>query len=387
MAAQSVREGGPTLKGPFEFEDSPLSRADRQPLLLGVFLNLQGIHKSSVPTTNTWTFDYNVEIVKQAEALGFELAFSRTQWLPKGGYDGEASLDAFIALGAMAAVTSNIMLISTMHVLYGPLHPLHIAKYGATLDHIAKGRWSINIVTGHRKVGHEMFGWQRLEHDKRYEMAGELFDVVNSLWGETENLSYEGKASAWKLHNAWITPKPLYGRPVLVNATGSPAGIEFAAKYSDLIFITSPGGSHIDSALETLPEHIKTIRAAAAAHGRKIKTLINPYVVARDTPEEAEAAAKAIADGRPKAENAPKKYDSDAHAWRGHSDPAHKQSYNFGGNIDIIGSPEQVRDQLVALHKVGIDGVQLGFYDFASDLEYFGRKILPLLKEAGLRLD
>ncbi|KAH8660504.1 flavin-dependent oxidoreductase [Xylariales sp. PMI_506] len=385
MSARSVREDGPILKGPFDFDDSPLSKAAaHQPLLLGVFLNLREFNKSTVPTTGTWTFDYNVEIVKKAEELGFDLAFSRTQWLPKGG-DGEASLDAFVALGAMAAVTSKIMLISTMHVLYGPLHPLHIAKYGATLDHIAKGRWGINIVTGHRAVEHEMFGWQRIEHDKRYAMAGELFDVVESLWGETENLSYEGKISPWRLHNAWITPKPLYGRPVLVNATGSPAGIEFAAKYSDLIFITSPGGSHIDSALETLPAHIATIREAAAAQGRKIKTLINPYIVSRDTPEEAQAHAKAIADGRLQLQNGQGSFNSDAHAWRGRSDPKHKQSYNFGGNIDIIGSPEQVRDQLVALHKVGIDGVQLGFYDFAPDLEYFGQKILPLLKEAGLR--
>ena len=181
MTATSVREGGPILKGPFDFDDSPLSRAARQPLLLGLFLNLQDINLSTLPTSNTWTFDYNVDLVRKAEELGFDLAFSRTQWLPKGGYDGEASLDAFVALGAMAAVTSKILLISTMHVLYGPLHPLHIAKYGATLDHIAKGRWGINIVTGHRAVEHEMFGWQRIEHDKRYDMTGELFDVVNSL--------------------------------------------------------------------------------------------------------------------------------------------------------------------------------------------------------------
>lgn len=163
--------------------------------MLGVFLNLQDIGTSSYPTSNTWTFDYNVEIVRQAEALGFELAFSRTQWLPKGGYDGEASLDAIVALGAMAAVTKDILLISTMHVLYGPLHPLHSDKYGATLDHIAKGRWGINVVTGHRAIEHEMFGWHRIEHDKRYEMAAELFDVVNRLWGETENFSYEGRVA------------------------------------------------------------------------------------------------------------------------------------------------------------------------------------------------
>jgi FMNH2-dependent dimethyl sulfone monooxygenase len=134
---------------------------------------------------------------------------------------------------------SNILLISTIHVLYGPIHPLHLAKYGATLDHISKGRWGINIVTGHRAVEHEMFGWDRIEHDTRYELASELFDVVQRLWTDTENFSFEGK-SPWKVHNGYITPKPLFGRPVLVNATGSEAGIAFAAKYSDIVFITSP---------------------------------------------------------------------------------------------------------------------------------------------------
>ncbi|KAF5006783.1 hypothetical protein FDECE_6837 [Fusarium decemcellulare] len=387
----SVREGGPALKGPFEFPDSPLSRATKQPLMLGVFLNLQDIHLSSHPTSNSWTFDYNLGVVQKAESLGFELAFSRTQWLPKGGYDGEASLDAFVALGAMAAATEKILLVSTMHVLYGPLHPLHIAKYGATLDHIAKGRWGINIVTGHRAIEHEMFGWQRIQHDKRYEMAGELFDVVNSLWGEDENLTYKAKANQWQLANAWITPKPIYGRPVLVNATGSSAGIEFAARYSDLIFVTSPGGAHIDSALETLPDHIKTIKAAAKAAGREIKIIINPVIISRDTQEEAEKYAFDIAAGK-KDTNSwfgvhTKGYDSDAHAWRGRLDPRNKQGLGLGGNIEIIGSPEHIVEKLKALHQVGIDGVQLSLYDFVADLDYFGAKILPLLKAVGLRVD
>jgi FMNH2-dependent dimethyl sulfone monooxygenase len=199
--------------------------------------------------------------------------------------------------------------------------------------------------------------------------------------------------SPWKLENAWITPKPLYGRPVLVNATGSPAGIDFAAKYSDLIFITSPGGAHIESALETLPEHIAIIKAAAKAKGRTIKTLINPIIVSRDTPEEAEAYAQAIFDGKPKRDSKatfgntnPKAFDSDAHAWRGRKDSRHKQGLGLGGNIEIIGSPEQVVEQLVALHSIGIDGVQLCFWEFKDDLEYFGRKILPLLEAAGLRV-
>ncbi len=368
---------------PADIPGSPLAKAFEQPLMLGVFLNLQDIRLSTVPTTNTWTFDYNAEVVRKADDLGFELAFSRTQWLPKGGYDGESSLDAFVALGAMAAITRNILLISTIHVLYGPIHPLHLAKYGATLDHISKGRWGINIVTGHRAIEHEMFGWDRIEHDTRYELASELFDVVQRLWSENENYSFEGKSS-WKVRNGYITPKPLFGRPVLVNATGSEAGIAFAAQYSDIVFITSPGGAHIDSALETLPPHIANIKDAAARAGRKVRTVINPVIVSRDTERETLEYANAISNN--KINGAFGGYDSDAHAWRGRKDASHKQGLGLGGNIEIVGTPEQVVDQLLALKKTGIDGVQLGFYDFLPEIGYFGERILPLLKQAGLRL-
>lgn len=48
---------------------------------------------------------------------------------------------------------------------------------------------------------------------------------------------------------------------------------------------------------------------------------------------------------------------SDAHGWRGRLDSSHKQGRGLGGNIEIIGSPEQVVEQLTALHTTGIDGV------------------------------
>ena len=374
---------GVDLRAPGDIAGSPVERAFRQPLLLGVFLNLQDMRRSSIPNTSTWTFDYNAEVVKTADALGFELAFSRTQWLPKGGYDGDASLDAFIALGAMAAVTQNILLISTVHVLYGPWHPLHFAKFGATLDHISKGRWGVNIVTGHRAVEHEMFGGERIEHDRRYALAGEFFDVVQRLWGETENYSFEGQ-SPWRLKDAYVTPKPQFGRPLLVNATGSEAGIDFAAQYSDIVFITSPGGAHIDSALDTLPAHTAAVRCAAEARGRRVRTLINPIIVCRDTEREAHDYARQIV--ATSSRTGKQDYDSDAHAWRGRRDSRHQQGLGLGGNIEIIGTPQQVVEQLQALKDTGIDGVQLSFHDFQPDLEHFGARVLPLLKQAGLRL-
>nr|WP_260435106.1 hypothetical protein [Burkholderia cepacia] len=37
------------------------------------------------------------------------------------------------------------------------------------------------------------------------------------------------------------------------------------------------------------------------------------------------------------------------------------------------------------LHRAGIDGIQLSFYDFKPDLDFFGERVLPLLRAAGLR--
>jgi len=58
----------------------------------------------------------------------------------------------------------------------------------------------------------------------------------------------------------------------------------------------------------------------------------------------------------------------------------------LGGNIQIIGSPEHVVDDLLRLKAAGIDGVQLTFFDFEPDLKYFGEAVLPLMEQAGLRV-
>jgi FMNH2-dependent dimethyl sulfone monooxygenase len=375
---------------PATYPDSPVARVLRQPLMLGLFLPIQagGWSASRLQRSTTWTFDYNLALVQRAEEFGFDLAFGLSQWLPKGGYggvfNGEA-IDSFTSLAAMTAATKRIILVATTHVLYGPWHPLHFAKYCATLDHISKGRWGINVVTGHRAVEHEMFGWQRIEHDHRYAMAAEFLDAAEQLWAADDNLSVTPTLSPWKLDKAFVTPKPLYGRPLLVNATGSDAGIDFAAHHSDMVFITSPGGGAIADALTSLPAHTARVKAAGAAIGRELRTLINPMIVCRDTEREAWDYHDAIvAEVDPIASM--QSFNSDAHAWRGRKDHGQDAARAVGGNIRLIGSPEQIVDQIIALKEAGVDGIQLSFFDFQPDLEHFGQRVLPLLKQAGLRL-
>jgi FMNH2-dependent dimethyl sulfone monooxygenase len=383
--------GSDRFLGPTDFPDSPLSKALKQPILLGLFLPIQagGWSASTLPRSTDWRFEYNRDLVLRCEELGFDLIFALSQWLPKGGnggvFNGQA-LDSFITTAALTSLTQSILLISTIHVLYGPIHPLHLAKYGATLDHISGGRWGINVVTGHRAVEHEMFGWERIEHDRRYRLAAEFIEVVQRLWGDDENFSFVGESS-WKLKEAFVTPKPKYGRPVLVNATGSDAGISFAARYSDIVFITSPGASDFASAIALLPDHAARVKREARVLGREVRTLLNPMVISRETERETWTYHDAIvAHADSEAPLGFSRFDSDAHAWKGRVGKDAPSRRAIGGNIEVIGTPEQVVEQFVQLKEAGIDGLQLSFYDFKEDLEFFGDRILPLMKQAGLRI-
>lgn len=149
------------------------------------------------PSRTDWSFEYNAECAVRADELGFDLVFGLAQWLGKGGLGGEIRFrentqDPLLVTAGLAALTKNIMLISTVHVLYG-WHPLLLAKYAATLDHMTEGRWGINMVTGIKKEDFAMFGLEHVEHDLRYEMADEFVQVMKMLWTTDENIDFHGR--------------------------------------------------------------------------------------------------------------------------------------------------------------------------------------------------
>ena len=103
---------------------TPLERAQRHPLMLGLFLPIQngGWTPSSASRGTDWGFDYNSKLTVRAEELGFDLAFALAQWLGENGHGGETkyrkySLDPLLVTAGTAALTRNIILISTVHVL------------------------------------------------------------------------------------------------------------------------------------------------------------------------------------------------------------------------------------------------------------------------------
>lgn len=367
---------------------SPLGRLPDHKLLLGLFLPMQqgAWSPSKAPRSTSWTFDYITRCATTAEALGFDLVFGLAQWLGKGGYGGEMhfrehEVDPIIANAALTSLTRSIVLINTVHVLYA-WHPLHLAKFGAAMDHISGGRWGINVVTGYKPSEYRMFGLEPIEHDLRYVMADEFTTIMERLWSEDEELTFAGQF--WKTERAFLAPKPGQRRPFLVNAASSAAGLDYAAKHSDLIFITSPAGADPAEACKALPAHNARIKGLAQKYGRKVKTIINPHVICRPTEKEARAVYTAILENEDTvaADNFVRTFQTgDTASWRGHT----RAQWVIGGNVHLVGSPAQIAEWFIRLGEAGCDGVQVNFFDYLPDLEFFGQEVIPLMRKAGLR--
>jgi FMNH2-dependent dimethyl sulfone monooxygenase len=368
---------------------TPLERATRQPLMLGLFIPLQqGAWSPSTWTRGTsWDFEYNAECTVRAEELGFDLVFGLAQWLGKGGYGGqmrfrENAADPLLVTAGLAPLTRNIILISTVHILYG-WHPLHLAKFAASIDHMSHGRWGLNVVTGYKPSEYEMFGMTPIAHDLRYEMADEFSRFMRTLWTSDDNVTLEGRW--WRMKDAFVAPKPVRGTVLMVNAASSAAGLAYAVRHSDIIFVTSPAGADLDRACEALPAHTRAIKGAAERLGRPVRTIINPHVICRETEREAREQYRAILEHQDPvaADNFHATFmGGDQASWKA----ATRDDWVIGGNVHVVGSPEQVVDAFARLRRAGCDGVQVNFYDYLPDLELFGARVLPLMKQAGLRL-
>jgi len=54
--------------------------------------------------------------------------------------------------------------------------------------------------------------------------------------------------------------------------------------------------------------------------------------------------------------------------------------YNDGFKTNLIGTPQQIAERIVALKAVGVDLILSGFLHFQEDVAYFGENVLPLVR-------
>lgn len=327
------------------------------------------------------TWEANLRLARMLDEAGIDFMLPIARWI---GYGGETDfhgrvLETMTWAAGLLASTSNITVFATIHTSAN--HPVVVAKQIATLDEMSGGRAGLNIVAGWNEPEYRALGLTLPDdHETRYAYAQEWFDVVSALWTKAEPFDWSGRF--FDLKSAYSNPRPVDGRPPIINAAGSSQGRDFALNNADFLFTPA-----ID--LERSVAEVAELKEQARRGGRPVDVLTFSHVVCRPTEKEArDYVARFMGDA----------IDTGALDNLVRLQFAHAQSFPHDllalirdrmamghGGFPLIGTPEQVADGIAALQAAGFGGTTLSFVDYAEEFPYFRDTVLPLLAERGIR--
>lgn len=357
----------------------PLKGPNR--LKLGAFSSNAdgGLAITDVPERWRAGWDDNLTAAQIADRAGLEFFLPIARWKGFGGRNRvrEHSFETFTWAAGLAAATERIGLFMTVHV---PLvHPLYAAKALATVDHISHGRAGLNIVCGWNPKEFGMFGTPLVE--KGYDQAAEWIEIVEKLYASDEPFDFDGEY--YHLKEAVSRPASLQvPRPVTMNAAFGGPGRDFASAHCDYLFTTF-------SEISEAGKHVADIAGRAEKIGRKVGCYTVAHVVCRETQAEAEAYytryAVTMADHAAVDQHMAGKREfsqsHDAHAY-----DRYRQRFAGGaGTYPLVGTPEKIAEEMIAISAQGYDGIALSFVNYTLELPFFCDRVLPLLRQAGYR--
>ncbi|OYR38984.1 dimethyl sulfone monooxygenase SfnG [Halorubrum sp. Ib24] len=344
-----------------------------------------GLVVSDWETETDWTYDYNLDLARTAEDVGFDYALAQARFF--GSYGAEKQLEALSIANALAAQTDELHVIGAVHP--GLWEPGPLANFIATADRISNGRFSINVVSGWFKGEFTGFGQPWLAHDERYARSTEFIEVLQALWTE-DRATYDGRfytigKDIDGFEGAPMEPKPVQDPyPQVFQGGNSQAAREMAAKHADVLFIN--GGS-----LQEIRAVIEDVEEYAAEFGTEPpRFAANAFVIQRDTESEAKAVLEGIIENATdEAVDAFKQQVKQAGQSSAEGDGMWSDSefedlvqYNDGFKTGLIGTDEQIIERVRKLDAIGVVIVLAGFLDFEPELERFGETIIPAIEAA-----
>jgi alkanesulfonate monooxygenase SsuD/methylene tetrahydromethanopterin reductase-like flavin-dependent oxidoreductase (luciferase family) len=358
------------LKGPNRFK-------------LGIFSTNAdgGLAITTVPERWRASWDDNLNAIGIADRAGIEFALPIARWRGFGGQTKvrEWSFETFAWAAGLAAATQRIGLFMTVHVPI--LHPVYAAKALATVDHISHGRAGLNIVCGWNPAEFAMFGVSL--GDDAYGQAAEWIEVIERAYGASEPFDFDG--AYYRLKGVVSRPASVQvPRPVTMNAAFGAPGRNFAARKCDYLFSTF-------STIEDGRHHVSDIRARAAEVGREVGIYTVCHVVCRETQAEAEDYYNKYAVEQ--ADHAAVDYHmaSKKEFANSHDKSAfdlYRQRFAGGaGTYPLVGTPEKIVEEMIKIANEGYAGTALTFVNYSYELPFFCDRVLPLMKQAGLRVN
>lgn len=355
------------------------------PFKLGLFGYLHDGGVSLTTAAERWAANWD-DIAKMAvyadeNGLDFLLPYARWKGIPGEIPQRTWSFETLAQAAALSGLTKRIGVFSTVHTPI--IHPVVAAKMMATIDHASHGRAGVNIVCGWNQDDFDMFGIESLPHDERYKHGREWFEIWSRLMsGVIEPFDYDGdhfkgirraEAMPGSIQRPW---------PVVISAAFSPAGRSFAMETSDYLLTVAEdldAARREIGALSDLP--------SSGNRAEPLKPIAVCYAVCRETREEAEAFHRYYAEE--KADNVAVDYWVAGRQTQAMLPEAiyRMRTRIAGGNTNfpLVGSPQDVADQLIALHEAGFAGAGIGLVDYVADLPLLVDKVVPILAKAGLR--
>jgi alkanesulfonate monooxygenase len=277
--------------------------------------------------------------------------------------------------------------------------PTLAARQFATLDHFARGRTSVHIITGGNDVELAQDG-DHLTKDERYARTSEYLDIVRQEWHATEPFDYAGKYYQVRRGFGDVKPYGQAGIPIYFGGA-SEAAIAVAGKHADVYALWG-------ETYEQVRSIVAQIRAAAAPFGRTPRFSLSLRPVLADTEEKAWAKADDIlaqakalraAGGSGRAPNNARQSDLsgkappnegsrrllaaaaqgsrlDKRLWTGIAALTGAQ----GNSTGLVGTPDQVAEAMLDYYDLGISTFLIRGFDPLVDSVQYGRELIPRVR-------
>jgi dimethylsulfone monooxygenase len=311
------------------------------------------------------SWPYIRDLAAESEQLGFELSLIAELNLNDIKGHRAPSLDCWTLAPAVAAATSSLELMLAVRPNYHA--PALTAKSLSTLDVIAPGRISLNVVSSWWKDEAAQYGVPFDVHDARYARTEEWLGIVGRLLRE-DTVSHAG--SLYELAGTVVEPKPSRLPPVYMGGESAKAKDVIAAQADAYVM-------HGDSP-EVIAAKVADLRARREPTGLPPLTFgVSGYVICRDT----EAAAHAELDRVLNVRSSPEAYAS----YRDFVEGSQLESRvsleeysvsNRGLRSGLIGTPDHIIDRLRAYQQAGVDLMLLQFSPQREEMARFGRDVI-----------
>lgn len=345
--------------------------------------------KAYVP--DVFDLDVHRRLAIACEEGGLDFCFTLDNWgvwLGDDDQDRQQALLGPILAAALFATTRQIGFITTVHTSI--FHPVHLARLGANLDTLSRGRWGMNLVTG--SGGAEGL-FESLDahadHDARYAMAEEALAIMQCLWrGEACDFTGQYYHVRGALIGPTVVQQPY---PAVVTAGASPAGLRFTARHADWHFM--PGRMSQEDALARL-QRLRQLCETVGRPIESIRIMRHVSMLVRDTEAEVQRLTDWLVSlvdldlARKYVEDIGRRITTyrDVYQQYARDDETVRRIGLSSGALVMHGTPMQVAEQIKALHETqACGGIALTFPLWhAEEITRFTQGVLPILERMGL---